>query len=127
MTTTTATVTVSPTERPLPLSHCCRQTMSRPATGEGSWSCDNCGGWTMSNTHDLATVTGPKGSTTCKGCLGVSASGRYRVTTTWKHGRALLGSSTVVEADSGIAASIKVAAAAEGGYVTCDAGTVEAS
>lgn len=74
---------------------------------------------------DEATVTGPKGSTNCKGCFGVSPSGRYRVYFTWKHGAGRLGSSTVVEASSGIEASIKVASRAEGGYLTCDAGTAE--
>lgn len=77
--------------------------------------------------HDEASVTGPKGTTRVTGCTGVSPSGRYRVLTTWKFGAALLGSSTVVEAATGIEAAIIAATRAEGGYVTCQAGTVEAS
>ena len=77
--------------------------------------------------HDAAILTGDNGTTDCKGCFGVSPSGRYRVYFTWKHGAGRLGSSTVVEAASGIEAAIKVAERADGGYLTCDAGTAEAN
>lgn len=77
--------------------------------------------------HDAATVTGSRGTTECTGCFGVSPSGRYRVYFTWKHGAARLGSSTIVEADSGIEAAIKYAVHCNGSLLSCQSGTAEAN